>query len=215
MDYGGYVLEAETDQYAVNWENAVGRHLYATRFAGRRPLLDIGPGRCWFTRQAPDDIVALELDERLVARYKADGLDIRQGSVYELPFDDSSFDGVFCCWVFEHLHDPAAGAREIRRVLRAGSPLCLIVPSEGQVGHGFYDDITHVRPYSRASLTQLAKLGGFGSHRVSELVFTVGMNRVYRTWGADAAQRFLDLMDGWGRRLGVVNRMMLVLDAEA
>src|SRR5437660_376659 len=173
MDYGGYVLDAETDSYAINWENSVGRYLYATRFAGRRPLLDIGPGRCWFTRQAPEDIVAVELDAGLVARYRQEGLDIRQGSIYDLPFDDESFEGVFCCWVFEHLHEPARAASEIRRVLRPGSPICLIVPSEKQIGHGFYDDITHVRPYSPASLVQLAKMAGFASFEVEPLMWTV------------------------------------------
>lgn len=215
MDYGGYVLGAETDQYAVQWENAVGRYLYQTRFEGRRPLLDIGPGRCWFTRQAPDDIVAVELDATLVARYQGEGLDIRQGSIYELPFDDAAFDGVFCCWVFEHLAEPAKAASEIRRVLRPGAPVCLIVPSERQVGHGFYDDITHVRPYTEASLAQLANLAGFTSHRVERLVWTTGMNRVRGRWGDDAAQRFLRVMDGLGRRIGIANRMMLVLDATA
>jgi len=215
VSYGSYVLGAETDEYAVSWENAMGRYLYRTRFRGRRPVLDIGPGRCWFTRQAPDDIIGIELDAGLVGRYKDQGLDIRQGSIYALPFEDGQVDGTLCCWLFEHLHEPAAAAQEIRRVLSPGSPMCLIVPSERQVGHGFYDDITHVRPYSPASLTQLATMSGFSTHRVSELVWTVGMNRVRRLRGDDAAQRFLDVMDHFGRRLGLVNRMMLVLDANA
>jgi SAM-dependent methyltransferase len=139
VDYGDYVLSAEADPYVANWETSMGRYLYETRFAGRRPILEIGPGRCWFTRQAPDDIVALELDAGLVAKYQSKGLDIRQGSIYELPFEDEFFDGAFCCWVFEHLHEPARAATEIRRVLRPGSPLCLIVPSERQVGRGFQD----------------------------------------------------------------------------
>lgn len=215
VEYGGYVLGAETDEYAVNWENTIGQYLYQTRFEEQRPLLDIGPGRCWFTRQAPQDIVALELDAGLVARYQREGLDIRQGSIYELPFEDGSFGGVFCCWVFEHLAEPAKAASEIRRVLRPDAPLCLIVPSERQIGHGFYDDITHVRPYTEASLKQLANLGGFASHQVEPLVWTTGMNRVRGQWGDDAAQRFLRVMDGAGRRIGIVNRMMLVLDARA
>ncbi len=37
-----------------------------------------------------------------------------------LPFADGSFDGAFVCWVLEHMPDPVAVLREIRRVLRRG-----------------------------------------------------------------------------------------------
>lgn len=45
------------------------------------------------------------------------------GSVYELPFPDDSFDGVFNNALFEHLADPADALRDIRRVLKIGGVL--------------------------------------------------------------------------------------------
>ena len=46
-----------------------------------------------------------------------------EGSAYELPFGDASFDGAFLCWVMEHLSDPAIAMRELARVLRWGGVL--------------------------------------------------------------------------------------------
>lgn len=63
------------------------------------------------------------------------GVDIRPGpgvdrvaSVYELPFEDSSFSVVLCLSVLEHLTEPAKGIQEIRRVLKPGGQAVISVP---------------------------------------------------------------------------------------
>lgn len=48
-----------------------------------------------------------------------------------LPFADHSFDGVWCSHVLEHVVDTQTFVGEIRRVLRPGGELRLIVPDHG------------------------------------------------------------------------------------
>lgn len=61
--------------------------------------------------------------ELLHAELAAGAVELRQGSAYELPFPDASFDGVCLIWVLEHLSDPARALLEVRRVLRPGGVL--------------------------------------------------------------------------------------------
>ena len=52
-----------------------------------------------------------------------------QGSVYSLPFDDSTFDLVICSEVLEHLEDYHAAIKEIYRVLKPEGKFLASVPS--------------------------------------------------------------------------------------
>jgi SAM-dependent methyltransferase len=47
------------------------------------------------------------------------------GSLDAIPLDDASFDVVLCLQVLEHVPDPAAAVRELRRVLRPGGRVLL------------------------------------------------------------------------------------------
>ena len=77
--YGQYILttgEGIVGQIEMVW----GRFLYESRFRGKRPVADVGPGRCWFTRQSPQDIIAIDNALDLVAHYAAQQLRITLGS---------------------------------------------------------------------------------------------------------------------------------------
>jgi SAM-dependent methyltransferase len=211
VSYGDYILS--TGGGLSEWEATFGRYLYASRFQGRDRVLDIGPGRCWFTRQDSARITAIEPEQVLVDHYSREGLDIRAGSVYAIPFADASVDGVFCCWLFEHLEDPAKAIAEIGRVLRPDGYACLIVPSPRTLGTTFYDDYTHIRPFTRASLLHLAKAGEFRRAEVSPLFLTKGSGMLSRSLPASVVFRYFQAADTLGRRLRLTNRNHLLLEA--
>jgi SAM-dependent methyltransferase len=211
MTYADYILKTGAELAA--WEDAFGRYLYQSRFAGLDPILDVGPGRCWFTRQAPERIIGLDVEPELVAHYSAQGLSVRVGTVTDIPFPTGHFSGVFCCWLFEHLHEPDVALKEIRRILVAGGYACLIVPSARTVASTFYDDFTHVRPYTRTSLIQLAGAAGFERFRIGPLFWTRGTGRLAARAGVAQVVQALRLLDTVGRRVGLANHHNLVLEA--
>lgn len=47
----------------------------------------------------------------------------QEAAAETLPFAVDTFDGAFLCWILEHVADPARTLAEVRRVLRAGSPV--------------------------------------------------------------------------------------------
>ncbi|MEO6595646.1 MAG: methyltransferase domain-containing protein [Planctomycetota bacterium] len=48
---------------------------------------------------------------------------LQQAAAETLPFAMDEFDGAFLCWILEHVAEPARTLAEVRRVLRAGSPV--------------------------------------------------------------------------------------------
>ena len=102
---------------------------------------------------------------------------------------------------------------EIHRVLQPNGYLCLIVPSPRTLTTTFYDDYTHVRPFTATALRQLAQDTSFSEVKVSPLFWTKGANRVTHRLGPDVAYRMLRALDRYGRAMRLVNRNNLMLEA--
>jgi ubiquinone/menaquinone biosynthesis C-methylase UbiE len=210
VSYGDYILATGKERVGEA-ELVLGRFFYYRYFLGMSPILDLAAGRCWFTRQNMNDIRAVDLAHEVVAQYAALGVDITEGSAYAIPYPDEHFAAVFCCWLFEHLADPDRAMAEIGRVLKPGGMCFLVVPSERQLGRGFWDDYTHVRPYTKASLVQLSAANHFGDPHASHLPASRFGYRLVAVLGTAWAYRYLQFSDRILRRLGIVNRNMLTL----
>ncbi len=86
-----------------------------------------------------------------------------------------------------------------------------MVPSVHQLINGFWDDYTHVRPFTPASLVQLALFNGFERPRQEYLVYTRFGIRLLPRLGPELTYRYVKFCDGVLRKLGVVNKNMLTL----
>jgi SAM-dependent methyltransferase len=75
-----------------------------------------------------------------------------------LPFDEGSFDGVVLKDVLEHVAEPVALVREVRRVLRPGGR---VFASSPDAQRWVWDDYTHRRPFTRKSFRKLFEDQGF------------------------------------------------------
>ena len=77
-----------------------------------------------------------------------------QGSAYEMPFPDDSFDAVRCERVFQHLDDPGAATAEIARVLAPGGRAILIDSDwDTSIMHPISPDITQALSAAQAART--------------------------------------------------------------
>lgn len=82
---------------------------------------------------APGEVVGIDIEPTMIERANAlaagsglDNIDFQVADIYDLPFDDGSFDIVFSSAVTEHLSDPVRALRELRRVTRTGDITAVI-----------------------------------------------------------------------------------------
>ena len=87
------------------------------------------------------------------------GLDIEDCDFEKdtFPVLDESIDVALAYSVIEHLRDPSIFLSECLRVLKPGGFLILEAPNWHFSQRGFFDDFTHVRPYSPHSLCGLLR----------------------------------------------------------
>lgn len=77
----------------------------------------VAPGRVTAIDNAP---AALAAAEAMLAERGIASVELRPADVYALPFAEASFDVVHAHQVLQHLVDPVAALREMRRVCRPG-----------------------------------------------------------------------------------------------
>jgi ubiquinone/menaquinone biosynthesis C-methylase UbiE len=82
-------------------------------------------------------------------------VDLRQGTVERMPFEDNAFDTVLAINSMQVWPDATAGLREIRRVLRVNGRVALgFTPNSGQ---------------PRAGVTEMLSSAGFAEAHLMEL----------------------------------------------
>ena len=136
-------------------------------FSSPKKVLHIAPEQCFiklFRNQQNLDYLTTDLHSPL-ADVKADILD--------LPFEDNSFDVVFCNHVLEHIIDDQKAMSELYRVMKKGGfgifqvpqdlslektyeDFSIINPKERAIHFGQYD---HVRIYGQDYFNRLEKVG--------------------------------------------------------
>jgi len=83
------------------------------------------------------------------------GIDVTKGDARDLPFSQSSFDGVICLDVLEHILEDSQVVSEIARVLKPGGYFLISVPEDPRLWSDHDVAVSHFRRYSRSSILQL------------------------------------------------------------
>lgn len=103
----------------------------------------------------------------------------QQAPAETLPFPVDSFDGAFLCWILEHVADPPRTLAEVRRVLRAGSP---VVCTEVMNATFFLDPYSpHTLRYWRAFNDTQLEMGGdpFVGAKLGNLLLKNGFTDIH------------------------------------
>ena len=150
-------------------------------------ILDVGAGRGGFVLLARSrGIVAYGLDlEPAAARiWRRRGVPGVLADAFRPPFRDGAFDIVRLKEIIEHVEDPRALVIAARALLRPDGCILAHVPSTYSqlypVGN-FWDDYTHVRPFSRLGLQRLMEDSGMTV--VSIDGYTAGRSTIERALG--------------------------------
>lgn len=132
-------------------------------------LLDVGCGRGEYLKtfaHAGFDVAGV--DSAQSARGMAPGCRIEVVDVDQepLPFPEASFDYVYSKSVLEHLQKPGTMLSECFRVLRPGGVAVIMTPSWKHQWRVFYEDFTHVSPFTKNGLTDAMTLSGFSGVQI-------------------------------------------------
>lgn len=79
----------------------------------------------------------------------------------KIPYGENMFDVVFTKSVIEHIHNPDNLINECKRVLKPNGLLIILTPDWISQKDVFYEDYTHVHPYTTTSVKDMLKIHGF------------------------------------------------------
>src|SRR3989344_1706066 len=134
------------------------------------PILDVACSVGDFISVRPDIIEGLDIDEDALKQARESGfnvvkIDIDKGEMSKLEAD--KYNGVMARQIIEHLYNSLEFLKEIRRILKSGGKAIILTPNcPYALTRAFYDDYTHKRPFTMASLKMFAHDAGFTDIRV-------------------------------------------------
>jgi SAM-dependent methyltransferase len=148
----------------LDWHDQPGYYRDVTRhFRPDAAILDVGCGSAWLANHFTN-YVGIDNSPVALERARAAGRNVLEADLDQrLPFDDAQFEGVVLKDVLEHVRDPVAVVREIRRVLQPNSR---VFASSPDAQRWVWDDYTHVRPFTRKAYRLLFEDQGFVVERV-------------------------------------------------
>tara|TARA_B110000211_G_scaffold233385_1_gene299455 strand:- start:7721 stop:8386 length:666 start_codon:yes stop_codon:yes gene_type:complete len=157
-DYKVYFSSREEDNERIY--NTIIRLLklnYFNILEREKKILDVGSGdKSFYKICLKNDLDAYEIDGSEGINFEKD----------KLPYQDNDFDFVLFNAVIEHLYSPDKILSEIYRILKKDGVLILITPNFKYAFRNFYNDPTHVHPYTPQSLKKILEMNKFNNNNI-------------------------------------------------
>jgi SAM-dependent methyltransferase len=176
--------------YAGNFRNWMRTELEGLPHS--KEVLEVGCGDASFTKSLAEcspRVTAIDISAdqiALNARAHPEIAFIQHDVAERFPFEDETFDVIWCSEVLEHLFDPGFALREMHRVMTTGGKLLITVPYHGlfknvlialfRWDEHFAPDNPHIRFFTRNTLGHLVASAGF--HQIETR--TCGMDKPLR-----------------------------------
>ena len=167
-------LGTDVDEYTLALVEELCQRFQLRVGSSRQTLLDVGSGKghqaLAFSKYFDVSGTDLEGASQSVFTRKNVPFEFRKCDLgrESFPFQDNSFNIAFNKSVLEHIVDTDHFVSEVVRVLKPGGIAMFMVPSwETQHAH-FYDDYTHVKPFTKHGLKSALKINGLQDVQVSE-----------------------------------------------
>lgn len=99
----------------------------------------VGAQTILLAKSSPDSqIVSIDISENSIGLAKSllkkesiSNVEFHVADLFNLPFEDESFDHIFVCFVLEHLKDPVGALGSLKRVLKKGGSITVIEGDHG------------------------------------------------------------------------------------
>lgn len=127
-------------------------------------VLDLGAGRCNFINNIKArEKHALDVFSEIKKHADSDVITHVQSSASMKNLKSGYFDVVFASNLFEHLtrEDVKKTLTEVRRILKQGGKLIIVQPNFKYAYKEYWDDYTHIMPFTHIGMTDLLSSYGF------------------------------------------------------
>ena len=162
------VRYSEKERPYTDYPSKLTAHLTEEYLRGYRgsKLLDLGCGRGEFLRGFAELGFRAKGFDRSRPAQPRFCEEVVEGDYEQsgLPFQDGEFSVIFNKSVLEHVFDVSRLLGECRRVLSPGGRFIAMVPDWNAQWEHFYDDWTHVRPFTLTGLKECIQSHGFRLH---------------------------------------------------
>ena len=168
-DYLKIVYDENTRPYTEYPEKLIHYLFNAFNIKEGMKLLEPGCGRGEHLRLFKNlglDVYGLDLSPEAPLFAKDLNIKVCDLEKDKLPYPDNYFDVIYSKSFLEHLRDPSKFLNEAYRVLKPGGLLLSMVPDWESQYKKFYDDYTHVSPFTTISLKNIQLVAGFSSVEV-------------------------------------------------
>ncbi len=147
---------------------------------------------------APESVAAAQ---NLIATAKISNVKFQVADIFNLPFEDESFDHVFVCFVLEHLAAPLDALHCLKRALKKGGSITII---EGDHGSAyFYPESKEAIRAIQCQINIQARLGG--NSLIGRQIYPLLKNVGYRDIEVSPRMVYVDgskpaLIDGFTKK---------------